>query len=141
LKERISHISLGVEDLDRSRAFYERLGWKCTARPKYDIAFFQLGPLIMSLVRAEALASDAASLPLGSGFRGIALGYNTRSRDEVDRLMAEAKRAGATILRDARDVFWGGYSSYFADPDGVPWEIVWNPRLICPSEDDPQLSS
>jgi uncharacterized glyoxalase superfamily protein PhnB len=65
--------------------------------------------------------------PEGSGFRGVTLAYNTRSRDEVDSVLAEAVAAGARLVKPAEDVFWGGYSGYFADPDGHLWEVAWNP--------------
>ena len=68
-----------------------------------------------------------SSPPSGSGFRGVSLAYNTRSKDEVDTVLAEAERAGARILKHGETAFWGGYTGYFADPDGHLWEIAWNP--------------
>ena len=92
-----------------------------------EVAFFQVGGLVLSLFPREHLAKDAGLLPEGSGFCGIALAYNTRSREEVERVLEEAEQAGARILKPAQDTFWGGYSGYFSDPDGYPWEVAWNP--------------
>ena len=72
-------------------------------------------------------AEDATVSPQGSGFRGVTLAHNVSSKEEVDRVMTQAKQAGATIVKPAQDVFWGGYSGYFADPDGHLWEVAWNP--------------
>ncbi len=127
MEPRISLITLGVVDLQRSREFYERLGWKRAKKPAEGVVFFQAGGMILSLYPLADLAADAVVAPDRSGFRGIALAYNTRSRAEVDAVLAEAEAAGATILKPARDAFWGGYSGYFADPDGVAWEVAWNP--------------
>jgi uncharacterized protein len=113
MEQRISLITLGVADLDRSRAFYERLGWQRSARAAEGIVFFQAGGLASA----------------GQGFAGITLAYNTRTRVEVDSVLAEAVAAGATLVKPAEEAFWGGYSGYFADPDGFPWEIAWNPSF------------
>src|SRR5271170_3717102 len=127
MEPRISLITLGVADLQRSREFYERLGWKRAMRAAEGIVFFQAGGMVLALYPRRGLAADAAVSPDGAGFRGIALAYNTRSREEVDAVLAEAEAAGATVLRSARAASWGGYSGYFADPDGFPWEVAWNP--------------
>ncbi len=127
MEQRLSLITLGVTDLDRSREFYEALGWKRSVREAEGVVFFQTGGMALGLYPRAALAEDACVPPGGSGFCGIALAYNTRNREEVDLLLAEAQSAGATILKPAQDAFWGGYSGYFADPDGYPWEIAWNP--------------
>lgn len=74
------------------------------------------------------MAEDARLTNGGVGFGGITLAYNVRRRHDVDAVLAEAEAAGATILKPAQDVFWGGYSGYFADPDGHPWEVAWNPH-------------
>ena len=125
MEQRVSLITLGVADLERSRRFYEKLGWK---RGNQDdgVVFFQIPGGVFSLWSRAALAAEAR-LPDTGGFGGMALAYNTRSRDEVDGVLAEAKRAGAVILKPAEETPWGGYSGYFADPDGHPWEVAWNP--------------
>jgi uncharacterized protein len=127
MEQRLSLVTLGVADLERSRRFYEEgLGWRRgNAHP--EVVFFQVGGAVLALWAREALAADARLPAAGSGFGGIALAYNTRSREEVDRVLAEAEDAGATILKPAENASWGGYTGYFADPDGHPWEVAWNP--------------
>jgi uncharacterized glyoxalase superfamily protein PhnB len=83
--------------------------------------------MILALWSRSALAEDAGLAPNERGFGGIALAYNARSKEDVDAVLAEAERAGARILKPAKDTFWGGYSGYFADLDGHPWEVAWNP--------------
>ena len=135
MEQRLSMVTLGVVDLARARRFYEAgLGWTPSGASCDQVAFFQVGGVVLGLYPREALAEDAKVAPDGSGFGGIALAYNGRTRDEVDRVLAKAEAAGATILKPAQDVFWGGYSGYFADPDGHPWEVAWNPDW--PIDDD-----
>jgi catechol 2,3-dioxygenase-like lactoylglutathione lyase family enzyme len=131
VEPRLSLVTLGVSDLARSRAFYERLGWRAGGPSNENVVFFQAGGMILGLWDRDHLAADAGLAPgTGNGgtgkFGGIALAHNVRSKAEVDALMAEAEAAGARILRPAQDVFWGGYTGYFADPDGHPWEVAWN---------------
>jgi uncharacterized protein len=130
LEQRLSLVTLGVSDLARSRAFYEKLGWKRAVRSAEGVVFFQLGGIALSLYPVADLAADAGVPPDGSGFSRIALAYNARSRDEVDRVLVEAHAAGATVSKPAQDAFWGGYSGYFADPDGFLWEVAWNPGFL-----------
>ena len=127
MEQRVSLITLGVEDLARSRAFYERLGWKRSMKNVEGVAFFQAGGMALALWSRADLAEDARLSPEGSGFRGVALAYNTRTKEEVDAVLAEAVAAGATLPKPAQDMFWGGYAGYFADPDGHLWEVAWNP--------------
>jgi uncharacterized protein len=127
MEQRLSLVTLGVTDVGRARRFYEDgLGWR-RGNDHPDVVFFQLGGMVLALWGREALAEDARLPGAGSGFGGIALAYNTRSREEVDEVLKEAEAAGATILKPAEDTFWGGYSGYFADPDGHLWEVAWNP--------------
>ncbi len=127
MEQRLSLVTLGVANLERARRFYEEgLGWRRN-NDHAEVAFYQLGGMVLALWRRAALAEDAHLPDAGSGFGGIALAYNARSREEVDAVLAEAKAAGAEILKPAEDAFWGGYSGYFADPDGHPWEVAWNP--------------
>jgi len=125
MDQRLSLVTLGVADIARSLRFYEALGWKRGNRDD-GVVFFQLPGMIFALWSRPALAEDA-HVKDGGGFGGIALAYNARSKADADAVLAEAKAAGATILKPARDVFWGGYSGYFADPDGHVWEVAWNP--------------
>lgn len=134
MEQRISLITLGVRDLDHSIGFYERLGWKRSMLGAEGVAFFQVGGLVLSLFPRDHLAQDAGLSPEGSGFGGIALAYNTRSKHEVGKVLEEAKRAGARILKPAQDTFWGGYSGYFSDPDDYPWEVAWNPGFTITPE-------
>jgi catechol 2,3-dioxygenase-like lactoylglutathione lyase family enzyme len=128
MEQRVSLVTLGVADLERALRFYEQLGWR-RGNAHAEVVFFQLGGLVLGLFSREALAADAGLPSAGSGgFGGMALAYNARSREEVDAVLAEAAAAGATILKPAEDAFWGGYSGYFADPDGHLWEVAWNPE-------------
>jgi hypothetical protein len=127
MEQRLSLVTLGVADLERSRRFYEDgLGWR-RGNAHAEVVFFQLGGIVLALFARTALAADAGLAAAGSGFGGIVLAYNARSRAEVDAVLAEAIAAGATVLKPAQDAFWGGYSGYFADPDGHSWEVAWNP--------------
>ena len=134
MEPRVSVITLGVSDLAASQAFYERLGWRCSKRMTEEVVLFQLGGLVLSLLPREVLAREADLPPEGSGFSGVALAYNTRSKAEVDVVMAAAQDAGARIRRQAHLSAWGGYSGYFSDPDDHLWEVAWNPGLI-PADD------
>jgi catechol 2,3-dioxygenase-like lactoylglutathione lyase family enzyme len=127
MEQRISLITLGTSNLARSRAFYEGLGWTTGAEPGDDVVFFQTGCMIVALWDRAKLAEDSA-VEEGSGWGGITLAYNTRSPEEVDSVIAEARAAGAMIGREPGQTFWGGYSGVFIDPDGYPWEVAHNPR-------------
>jgi predicted lactoylglutathione lyase len=127
MEQRLSLVTLGVSDLARSRAFYEQLGWSSNTPVELDVAFFQLGGMVLSLWDRTSLAEDSG-VPLGSGFGAVALAYNVRSEAEVDAAIAEADAAGATISRAPLATFWGGYSGVFLDLDGHPWEVAHNPR-------------
>ncbi|BBK33317.1 hypothetical protein EDC65_0072 [Stella humosa] len=127
MEQRLSLVTLGVRDLPRAQAFYERLGWARSVRSAVDVAFFQAGGMVISLWSRRSLAADAGVPEAGSGFAGIVLSHNVRSQGEVDAVLAEAIAAGATPLHPAREQDWGGYSGHFADPEGVIWEIAWNP--------------
>lgn len=128
MEQRLSLITLGVKNVAESRRFYEQLGWKAASSSQPVVAFFQLGCMGLALFGHDNLADDAR-VPRAKGFGGIALAYNTRTRDEVDAVLAEAKAAGGTILKPAEVAPWGGYSGYFADLDGHPWEVAWNPAF------------
>jgi catechol 2,3-dioxygenase-like lactoylglutathione lyase family enzyme len=126
MEQRLSLVTLGVNDLQRSLRFYEALGWT-RGNKDAEVVFFQLNDMILALWPRESLAADAGIDADGSGFSGIALAYNTRSREEVDGVLAEAKTAGGRLVKSAHDTFWGGYSGYFSDPDGHLWEVAHNP--------------
>ena len=129
MEQRVSLITLGVADLKRSREFYERLGWRRSMAKAEGVVFFQAGGMALALFPRNELAKDAKIAPEGHGFSGISLAYNTRNHEEVDSVLAEAQAAGAKLLKPAEEAFWGGYSGYFSDPDGFPWEVAWNPSF------------
>jgi catechol 2,3-dioxygenase-like lactoylglutathione lyase family enzyme len=140
MEQRLSLVTLGVADLDRSRRFYEALGWRRHGAHA-EVVFFQAGGMVLALWSRESLAADAHVPAESSGFAGIALAYNTRSREEVDAVLDEAKAAGATIPKPAEDAFWGGYSGYFADPDGHLWEVAWNPHWTIAADGSVKLGA
>lgn len=126
MEPRISLITLGVADLARSRAFYERLGWR--GHEVESTYFVQAGASAVALWGRSDLAADANVRDDGTdGFGGVTLAHNVRTRDEVDDILSTARAAGATITRPAAETFYGGYAGYFADPDGHVWEIAHNP--------------
>jgi predicted lactoylglutathione lyase len=127
MEQRLSLVTLGVSDLARARAFYEALGWKSGAAPDDDVVFFQAGGTIVALWDRARLAEDSAVTD-GGGWGGVTPAYNTRSAEEVDAVIEEARAAGATIGREPAETFWGGYSGVFIDPDGHPWEVAHNPH-------------
>jgi len=127
MEQRVSMVTLGVVDLDRSRRFYEDgLGWK-RANKDDGIVFFQLPGAVLGLWSAASLAEEVGLGEAATGFGGIALAYNARSREAVDEVLAQAEAAGARVLKPASETVWGGYSGYFCDPDSHPWEVAFNP--------------
>jgi uncharacterized protein len=136
VKPRISMITLAVEDLAVSVAFYETgLGLPRMASPP-EVAFFVLNGSWLALYGRDALAEDAGVAPAGSGFHGFALAHNVASEAAVDALIAEAESAGAAIVKRPQQTAWGGYSAYFQDPDGHLWEVAHNPHFwVGPSDD------
>jgi predicted lactoylglutathione lyase len=129
LEPRVSFITLGVGDVGRSRKFYEALGFKASSASQPDVTFFDAGGIVLALFGREALAADASAAGAGSGFSGVALAHNVSSEAEVDQVLREAVAAGANLLKPGQKTFWGGYSGYFADPDGHVWEIAHNPFM------------
>jgi catechol 2,3-dioxygenase-like lactoylglutathione lyase family enzyme len=125
VEQRLSLVTLGVHDLDRAIGFYTDLGWSLTARPG-DVAFFQVGGMVVGLWGRDQLGTDTA-VPDAGGWGGITLAHNVRTPDAVDTVLAEAVAAGGTLLRPPVTTEWGGYSGVFADPDGHPWEVAHNP--------------
>jgi uncharacterized protein len=128
MRQKLSLITLGVTDFERSLKFYrDGLGWKLSSASQDDVAFFPMGGVVFALFPREKLAEDATVPASGSGFSGITLAYNTKSQEEVDSVLKQAESLGAKIVKPAQKVFWGGYNGYFADPDGHLWEVAWNP--------------
>ncbi len=136
MKPRITLLTLGVDDLDRSLVFYrDGLGFPTdgivgTEFEHGAVAFFDLQPgLKLALWNRANIAWDAGISQTGRSSTELAIGHNVSSREEVDDVMARARRAGASIAKPAHDTFWGGYQGYFQDPDGHLWEIAWNPQI------------
>jgi catechol 2,3-dioxygenase-like lactoylglutathione lyase family enzyme len=127
VEQRVSLITLGVRDLERSRAFYEALGWTTRAQPGDDVVFFQAGGMVLALWDRTRLAEDSG-VEDGPGWGGVTLAHNVRSPEEVDAVIEDARAAGAEIPREPGETFWGGYSAIFVDPEGHPWEVAHNPR-------------
>jgi catechol 2,3-dioxygenase-like lactoylglutathione lyase family enzyme len=127
MQQRLTLITLGVSDVERARRFYEGLGWSTGAEEGDDVVFFQAGGMVVALWDRAKLAEDSAVSDSG-GWGGVTLAYNTRTPDEVDSVIEEARAAGGTIGREPGETFWGGYSAVFIDPDGHPWEVAHNPR-------------
>jgi catechol 2,3-dioxygenase-like lactoylglutathione lyase family enzyme len=129
MEPRLSLVTLGVSDLERSAEFYERvLGLPRIPTPP-GIVFFELGKTWLSLYPREELALDAGVPSEGSGFRGFTLAHNVKSAEEVDRLLAHVAGAGHRVVKPGQHAEWGGDSGYFADPDGFLWEVAWNPHF------------
>jgi catechol 2,3-dioxygenase-like lactoylglutathione lyase family enzyme len=135
---RVSLVTLGVSDLERSGAFYGRLGWERVGDDD-GVIFYRMAGAHLALWPLESLADDARVPADRSGFAGVSLAINLADEAEVDAALAVAAAAGATILKPAERVFWGGYSGYFADPDGFVWEVAYNPGWPLDEHGLPQL--
>jgi predicted lactoylglutathione lyase len=126
VKQSVSLITLGVSDYDRAKSFYEALGWS-TALEVEQTAFFQANGVVLVLWAREKLAADAGVVDGGAQWSGIALAHNVASRDEVDRVIEQARVGGASITREPSETFYGGYAGVFRDLDGHAWEVAHNP--------------
>ena len=130
MKPKISIITLGVGDLARARRFYEEgLGLVPMSHSSESIAFYDMNGVVFSLYPKDALAEDVTISQQGSGFSGVTIAHNEPSKEKVDEMIEEARAAGATIVKEPCDVFWGGYSGYFQDLDGHLWEVAYNPSM------------
>ena len=137
MKPRIAVVTLGVDDLERAVKFYRDglgLATPGVVGQEYEhgaVAFFDLeGGIKLALWARDSLAQDSTLPKTAPSATEFSLGHNVRTRDEVDTVMAQAGGAGARIVKQAADTFWGGYAGYFQDPDGHLWEVVWNPQLL-----------
>lgn len=137
MKPRISMLTLGVRNLDESIRFYEQgLGLPRMESPP-EVAFFTLNGTWLALYGRASLAEDAGVSADGTGFAGIAIAHNVASEEEVDELIEQAAAAGAELVKPPQKAFWGGYSGYFADPDGYLWEVAHNPLFwVGPKDED-----
>jgi len=140
MDQRLSIVTLGVDNLARARAFYEALGWRVATEEHADqIVCFTLNGIGFSLFPRDHLADDIGSETSGMyGSGAVTLAHNVRTKEEVAVVLAEDEEAGATIIKPAQDVFWGGHSGYFRDPDGHLWEVAWNP--FAPLDDNGNFS-
>lgn len=128
MKQHLHLITLGVRDFERSYKFYtDTLGWKASSNSGDDVAFFQAGGVVFAIYPRDKLAEDALTYPEGAGFAGVTLAYNAQSEAEVDEIISDLEAKGVQIAKQPQKVFWGGYSSYFVDPDGFHWEVACNP--------------
>ncbi len=139
MQQSISFITLGVNDLVRSRAFYTALGWTESSASKPEIAFFKAGTVVFGLFQRDALAEDANVPSAGSGFQGFTLAHNVESEEAVSKTLEQAVAAGARLARPGEKVFWGGFRGYFADPDGFLWEVCCNPFFPMDAQGHVQL--
>ena len=124
--QRVSLITLGVSDIERSRVFYAALGWESVASPP-EVVFYQLDGMVLGLFGLEPLASDQGHPNANLGTGAMTLAQNFPDRAGVDAAFAKATAAGAKALKRPEEVFWGGYSGYYADPDDHVWEVAHNP--------------
>lgn len=131
MEPRLNIITLGVLDLERAVSFYrDGLGWPQSSASVGEFAIFKLSTgTALALYPRHLLAADA-KLKDGGGFGGITLAQNVADKKTVDLVLSEAVTAGGVLLKAAGQAEWGGYSGYFADPDGHPWEVAWNPFFI-----------
>lgn len=139
MKPRITVLTLGVDDLPRALRFYrDGLGLPTEGIIGEElefgaVAFFDLQPGLRLAVWPRASIARDTGLGVGPASQTeLTIGHNVSSKAEVDAVMAQAKTAGATIVKPAQETFWGGYAGYFQDPDGHLWEVVWNPDLLPP---------
>lgn len=137
MRQKLNLITLGVTDLQKSISFYrDGLGWSPSKASEENIVFFNLGGVILALYPRHLLAEDAVVSAEGSGFSGVTLAHNAKSEEEVDQVFAQLEKQGAKIIKKPQKVFWGGYSGYFADPDGHLWEVAFNPFWSFDEEDN-----
>lgn len=125
MDQRVSLITLGVADVAVSRAFYEQLGWRVGLDVE-ETVFFQTGGLVLALWGRDKLAQDCGVAD-GGGWGGVTLAHNVGSPEEVDRVVEQARAAGARVGREPAATFYGGYAGVFVDPDGHTWEVAHNP--------------
>lgn len=134
LPARITMVTLGVADVDRSTAFYEKIGWKKSSASNESVSFFHMAGTKLGLFGRADLAEDAHVTNTETGFSGVAVAINFDTEEEVDAAFNHAISAGAAPAKRPEKVFWGGYSGYFADPDGHLWELAHNP--MAPLDED-----
>ena len=133
MRQKFTLITLGVKDFRKALAFYEGLGWK-KSQQSQAYALFPLGGIVLGLYPLQELEKDTTLNYQQASFSGMTISYNATSEEEVDTVMQEAERLGATVVKPAQKVFWGGYSGYFKDLDGYVFEVAYNPFWEIDSE-------
>lgn len=138
MEPRLSFVTLAVRDLDASRAFYlDGLGWRAEVDVPGEVLMVRVGEhVVLSLWAQTHFEAEVGQIARGPGVPPVTLAHNVAARDEVDRVLETARTAGASAVLGAQERDWGGYTGYFADPDGFRWEVAWNPgpvgRLVLP---------
>ncbi len=128
MRQKLHLITLGVDDFQKSLAFYEKgLGWKKSDKSLDGLALFPLGGMVLALHPRQELARDTTLKYQPSAFSGLTISYNAKSEKEVDDILTQVAKLGATIIKPAQQVYWGGYSGYFKDLDGYLFEVAYNP--------------
>ena len=127
MRQKFTLITLGVANFSKALTFYEGLGWAKSPKSQEDYALFPLGGIVLGLYPLPELEEDTTLRLQRTTFSGMTISYNATSEEEVDTVMREAERQGATIVKPAQKVFWGGYSGYFKDLDGYVFEVAYNP--------------
>ena len=140
MRQKLNLITLGVDDIERAVNFYEKgLGWQRSSASMDDMILFPLGGIVLGLYPRKLLAEDAMVNHKGSGFSGITLSYNAKDETEVDKVLKKVAGLGATVIKPAQKVFWGGYHGYFKDLDGHLIEVAYNPFWKLDENDNLQL--
>ena len=128
MRQKLNLITLGVNDFEKSLDFYEKgLGWKKSGKSMDGLALFPLGGIVLALHPRQELADDTTLKYQPTEFSGLTISYNTKSEKEVDDILKQVAKLGATIIKPAQKVYWGGYSGYFKDLDGHLFEVAYNP--------------
>lgn len=127
MRQKLNLITLGVADIERSAEFYEKLGWRRSEKSMERLVLFPLGGMVLALHPREELAADTTLEYQRCEFSGITISYNAGSEQEVDEIFVRVAELGATIVKPAQKVYWGGYSGYFKDLDGFLFEVAYNP--------------
>ena len=140
MRQKINVICLGVNDIEKAVHFYEKgLGWKRSVLSQGDWIIFPLGGAALALYPRNLLAEDTTLQDEPTGFSGITFTYNAKSEKEVDAVLEEVKKLGATMIKPAQKVFWGGYSGYFKDLDGHIFEVAYGPMFEFDENDNLKL--
>ena len=127
MRQKFTLITLGVRNFKKALAFYENLGWQKSDKSMEEYALFPLGGIVLGLYPLQELSEDTTLPYQSSTFAGITISYNAKSEAEVDAILSRVSELGATIVKSAQKVFWGGYSGYFKDLDGYLFEVAYNP--------------